>query len=74
MIHVTVLYRGKLSCMSLIIPHWIPSNLWWALPLLAAVLGAALRRVLPRTAAARGAPVCLRGRGLFRGQLPGAAR
>lgn len=45
--------------MSLIVPHWIPSNLWWALPLLAAALGAALRRVLPRTAAARGAPVCL---------------
>lgn len=45
--------------MSLIVPHWIPSNLWWALPLLAAVLGAALRRVLPRTAAVRGAPVCL---------------
>lgn len=45
--------------MSLIVPHWIPSNLWWALPLLATVLGAALRRVLPRTAAARGAPVCL---------------
>ena len=45
--------------MSLIVPHWILSNLWWALPLLAAALGAALRRVLPRTAGARGAPVCL---------------
>ena len=35
------------------------SNLWWGLPLLAAALGAVLRRVLPRTAAAYGAPVCL---------------
>ena len=38
---------------------WLMSNLWWGLPLLAAALGAVLRRVLPRTAAAYGAPVCL---------------
>ena len=28
--------------MSLIVPHWILSNLWWALPLLAAVFGIGL--------------------------------
>ena len=30
--------------MSLIVPHWIPSNLWWALPLLAGLAGALIWR------------------------------
>ena len=39
-----MLYRGKLSCISLIVPHWIPSNLWWALPLLAGLAGTLIWR------------------------------